>query len=64
MTQILAKSAVRSWPKRLFGCGLLCLLAAASSSCSWFTGEFSSLDRMPPSCRTDDQGSLRMVDRP
>lgn len=40
-------------PHPLATLALLLLVAATTGACSWFTGEFSALDRPPPSADRD-----------
>lgn len=52
MTPRSPESEVRR-PFRLATLALLLLVAATAGACTWFTGEFSALDRPPPSADRD-----------
>ncbi len=61
-----AQSSARASLRRAFVLCLLFVAVAAQSSCSWFTGEFAALDRLPKSCRpaAQDAPAAGSVSRP
>lgn len=64
MTRETGTSAARTLPRRLLAAALLLLVATGSSACSWLTGEFATLDRLPPSCGAERDGALDVGHRP
>ena len=56
-TPLPARRAIARW---------LCLCAClASGACSWIEAEFSTLDRLPPSCRENvDNAPSALVEKP
>ncbi len=57
MMEQVAQSSARASLRRAFVLSVLFAVVVAQSSCSWVTGEFATLDRLPKSCRPDAQDS-------